>query len=163
MSSIQDRLEQSSLKIRQKMFDNQIHLTGQSAKVIRIKPDKNDYGDDKGLKIISKDTIECIIHYPGDVPLSRNRTDNSFEQVSSTGIFLMDVLPIDLYTQWQDNVEKFDFIIHTIKDEQGNDIKFLLQVSEVVGSFKSSLLWKKSLCAPYNGVYTQEILNMITL
>lgn len=159
--SLQDKLVRSSIKIRQKLFDNQIHLMGQSAKVIRIKPDKNQYGDDKSLKIISKDTIECIINYPGNVPLSRNRTNNSFEQVSNTGIFLMDVLPIDLYSQWQDNVEKFDFIIHTVKDEQDNDIKFLLQVSEVVGSFTSSLLWKKNLCAPYNGVYAKEILNMI--
>lgn len=161
MDSLQDKLEFSSASIRRKLFDNNIAILGQTSNVIRIKPDRDKYGDENTLKIVSKDIIECIIFYPGEVPLSRGRSSLEFDQVDNSKIYLYDILPISLYTKFADNVEKYDFIIHTVKDEEDNETKMFLQVSEIVGSFKSSLMWKKCQCAPYNGVYTKEIENLI--
>jgi hypothetical protein len=154
--SIQSYLEESNIAIKRVLFDNQIEMMGKMTKALRLKIDEDRYGDGE-IKIISKSIIECMIIYPGNVPLLRNRADATSDTNASQNIMLFDILPIDLYAKWGDNIERFDFIIDKTKDENGNYTKFILQVSDLVGTFRDSLQFKKWLCAPYNGPRTSDI------
>lgn len=159
--SLQDKIEQSSLNLRRKLFDNQITMMGKTTKVLRLKIDVNEYNDANNVKIISQDLIECIIQYPGEIPITRGRTDEAFDTASNPHLYLFDILPISLYTKWQDNVEKYDILIDKISDERRRSIKFILQVSEIVATFRSSLLWIKRQCAPYNGPRNKQMDDII--
>lgn len=151
MSSFQSKLERASINLNRKLFDNQIKIMGKEVKVTRVKLEKNKYEDIDDIQIIKKDEIVCVINYPiGGVPLNRVRSDGFTQEVKSTNIYLFDIIPIDIYTKWQDNVERGDIIIDKVLDENNNVIKFILQVSEVLGEFRTSLRWKKSQAAPFN-------------
>lgn len=162
MPSIQDYIEEANTSIKRTLFDNQIEMMGKMTKALRLKIDEDRYEDGE-IKVISKDIIECMIIYPGEVPLLRNRVNQFVESTSSENIYLMDVLPIDLYTRWTDRVERFDFIVDKIKDENNNYTKFILQVSDMVGTFRNSLQFRKGRCAPYNGPLTSEIESALEL
>lgn len=158
---LQSKLEFASASLRRKLFDQQITLTGKATKVMRVKMKINDYGDAGETKIVSNGIVECYLEYPGEIPLTRSRKDEAFDQASNPHLYLFDILPISLYTKFSDNIEKYDFIIDKVLDEHGNAIKFVLQVSEMVGTFRSSILWKKSQCAPYNGPIDSQLQAMI--
>jgi len=156
MPSVQSYLEESNIAIKRTLFDNQIELMGKMTKALRLKIDEDRYGDGE-IVIISKSIVECMIVYPGNVPLLRSRSDAVTDTTSGQNIYLMDILPIDLYAKWGDNIEKHDFIVDKTRDENGNYTKFILQVSDLVGTFRDSLQFKKWLCAPYNGPLTSDV------
>jgi len=77
----------------------------------------------------------------------------------------MDIIPIDVLTQFAEKVEKGDYIFHIIKDEIGNKFGILLQLSEALGAVSTELVWKKHLASVYNGevdpVIEQEIQKLL--
>ena len=154
--TIQEKIEKYTSSTRRKLFDNQIRLSGIPFNGIHFYTEENKYGDTT-VEVINHKSLEARIVYPGEIPLSRFRLGSSAEEVDGTGVFFFDILPIEIYTKWTDNVEKEDILFHIIKDEQNNNIPILLKVSEIVGSIQTTLYWKKSLCAPYNGIVPDEV------
>jgi hypothetical protein len=164
MSSF-DKIENAAIDVSRKLFDNQIDILGKKTRVARVRLNEDKYGDED-VEVLSKDEIECIINYPsGGVPLGRKRSENGFSSsVESSHVSLWDILPIELYTKWSDNVEKGDILVDFAKDENGNYIKFVLQITETVGEFRQNLTWKKNQCAPYNySGLPKEIVNYIEM
>lgn len=151
MSSIQSKLDRKTAVLRRKLFDNKIGLSGTDVKCTRLKTIKNMYDDVETLTIISDDTIVANIKIPSDIPLTRLRADEVDDVSDSTNVFFYDILPIDVYTQWADNIEKDDILIFDIFDERDETLQIILKIAEVVTRFKQSIVWKKSLAAPYNG------------
>jgi len=161
MSSLQDKIEAANIDVRRKLFDSQIVNMGLSTKAIRLRTTTDDMGDDN-TEIIFNDEIDIVIAYHGEVPITRYRVGGSIsDSAENQHLYLWEILPISLYTQWKDNVEKGDLIIHKIKNELNDYIKIPLMVTEVVGSFRSSLLWKRSDAALYNGILGEQIQKLI--
>ncbi len=151
MSSIQTKLDRKTAALRRKLFDNSISLMGQELKCVRLKTAKNMYGDVETLVVINDDVITAVIKIPSDIPFSRFRGDAVDEVNDSSTVFFYDILPIDVYSQWADNIEKDDILIFEIFDEKDEPLRIILKVSDSVTKFKQSIVWKRSLAAPYNG------------
>lgn len=151
MSSIQTKLDRKTAALRRKLFDNAIALTGVDISCIRLKTVKNMYGDVETLTIINNDEIILNISIPSDIPISRLRSDAVDEVNDSSTVFFYDILPIDVYSKWTDNIEKGDIILFNIFDERDEPIQLILKISDAVTKFKQSIVWKRSLAAPYNG------------
>lgn len=151
MSTIQTKLDRKTAALRRKLFDNSISLMGQELKCVRLKTAKNIYGDVETLVVINDDVVTAVIKIPSDIPFSRLRGDVVDEVNDSSTVFFYDILPIDIYSQWADNIEKDDILIFEIFDEKDEPLQIILKVSDSVTKFKQSIVWKRSLGAPYNG------------
>lgn len=161
--SIQNKLSRSQANLKRKLFDNNVRLMGVESNVIRFHIEEDFYGDET-ISIISQNNMEIIIIYPGEVPLSRFRYDQSNNNdagVDETNVFFFDILPIDAYVKWSDEIEKGDFIFHNLYDEKNNKIKILFRVAEVLGSFTTDITWRKVFLAPYNGIIPQDVRNAL--
>ncbi len=161
--SIQDKLSKIHSGLMRKLFDYQLGLVSSDVKVIRLKITENQYLDET-IEVISDDTITLKLALPTEIPLYRLRGEEQDAIDDKTGIFLYDILPIEGYSKFTDNVEKFDIFIKKLKDENvdTDPLLMILRVSETVGSFNvNQLVWKKFYCAPYNMTISTEIQTII--
>jgi hypothetical protein len=160
---IQDSLTNASAKVQRRLFDLNIKLTGREVQGLRFYVAEEDkYGDENEIRHISSSPITAIVNFPpGDIPLYRLRGETSGADVDDSGLFFYDILPIEVYCQWQDKVEKGDFLVFSIQDENNKAMPVLLRFSNALGSFHTHLIWRKFMCAPYNGKAPVEIQNYI--
>jgi len=161
--SIQDKLANNLSSLQRKLFNQQIELVGSELEVIRLKTTLDKY-EDETIEVISSDVIIVQLDIPSEIPLYRLRGTTQDAIDDTTGLYLYEIIPIEGYSRFEDNVEKFDIIIKKIKDE--NDVTdpmlMILRVSEVFGSINANaLVWKKFNCAPYNMIISEEIQNII--
>lgn len=152
MASIQERLENSSFTIKQKLYDNHIRLKGQEIKAIRIFATMDKYGDDETSSIISDNTITAYIDMLNlEIPLNRYRLDSIHGTVDSESIYLIEALPVDLYVKWADEVSTGDILVLLLKDRYDNlEIPVVWRVSDQTGRFQKNLLYKKFSIALWN-------------
>lgn len=161
MASIQEKIEKRNIGARRKLFDNGIRLIGIETNTVRLKIVEDKYGDETQT-IVSQDNIVVRIVYPPELPIDRYRADFiPGDAVESSHTFFYEVLPIEVYSQWTDNIEKGDLLVHKVLDEQANPIKILLKMSETLATFQTEVFWKKMYAAPYNGVVPIEIQTII--
>lgn len=155
---IQDKISNSQARLKRKLFDYKVFISGTRHQLIRLKTEQNKYGDET-IDIISSDKVILYLDIPGDLPLSRLRSDIlDPTQAQPENIFLFDILPVEGYSQFKDNVEKGDIFIKTIYFDNANKYYLVLRVSEVVGAVvNNSLTWKKFQCAPYNMILPYEV------
>lgn len=159
--SYQSKIAQALAKVKRKNFDRMIKLVGRPISVLRFRITTDMY-DDETRTLIDKQRLEVNMVFPSEIPLYRFDRNNYNKDVDDTGVFMFDILPIEIFTKWGDKVEKGDFIVCKLRDEVGNGIELLLQITETVGQFDTySLIWKKSLCAPYSGQLEAEIQTLI--
>ena len=165
MASYQDKLASASARVRRKLFDHSVRMKGRQVSVLRFIVAEDIYADEQRT-LISSGTIPAVLVYPhGEIPLQRFRAQTpSLPQavVQDSGLFLFDILPVEVYTQWADKVEIGDFIFQVIKDEVGNKIGILLRVANLFGSWSSELVWRKGWAAPYSGDIPAEVESAIT-
>lgn len=107
--------------------------------------------------IVEYRDITAILIIPPEFPVDRYRQDISKVTVDTTTTFFYEILPISLYTRWEDNVERGDYFLYTIEDEVGNNIPIVFRVSETLGSFRESMVWKTQYCAPFNGILPDDV------
>ena len=158
---IQNKLAKKQAGLKRKLMDYKIRLSGNCSQIIRIYTEENKYGDET-LTTINHCMILAIIDYPGELPLYRLRTSADDSEIDEpTGIFLYDIIPIEVYTQWKDKVEIGDLLVRKIKDETDSCLVNVLRISNILGSFKTDLIWKKCLTAPYNMTISQEVQDII--
>ena len=158
--SIQDSISKASEKVKRKLFDNQIKVTGRCLMAVRYHVTIDMYQDEERT-LINRDAIQAIIDYPTEIPIYRFARGSYNNDSQQTGAYLFDILPIDIFTKWQDKIEIGDFIYHCLRDEAGNIIPILLKISEVFGSFEKGLIWKKSWASPFNGSIPESLQNII--
>ncbi len=169
--SYQDKLSRATSKLRRKLFDYKVGVTGTSTQVIRIKTDINKYTMDRELTLVNHEIIPFSIKLPDSLPLTRLRRLNSSNDVEEEAIvqnvYLYDVLPIEGYSKFSDNVERGDIVIKKIypdEDDDGYDNPYLLtlQITETLGNVdQDHIVWKKHYCAPYTTALPESILNII--
>ncbi len=158
--SIQDAISKASEKVKRKLFDNHIKVTGRNLMVARYHVEEDMYEDEERI-FINRSVIEASIDYPTEIPLYRFARGDYNQDIKQSGAFFFDFLPIELYTKWADKIEVGDFIFHFLRDEANNPIPILLKISEVFGAFEVGLIWRKAWCSPYNGEIPEEVQTMI--
>jgi hypothetical protein len=168
MATFQEKLENATLQVQKKIFDNNIKILGQEIKMLRLKVTYSQYQDEDTIESISDGLIDIIIDLPVDIPLNRYRGQSTGTEKES--VFLFDIIPIFIYFQWtpkddqnisNGNIEQGDYLVYVIKDGSIN-IPILFRVSEMLGAMRKNLVYKKARIAPYNGQVTPEIQNKIT-
>lgn len=158
--SIYQSIANSSAKLKRRLIDENIRKMGREVKILRIQGTEDIFQDLSHINELSKNVIDVIIKFPTEIPLDRYRADFD-ESVEETRVFFFDLLPIEAFTKFSDHVEKRDLLFFTLEDEMGNNVPFLLQVTEIFGSFGTSLVYKKLYLAPQHGALNQSILSQL--
>lgn len=167
--TIQDALSAKQDKLRRHLFDKNIKLTGHQYEAIHITVAEADYyGDalDGEMTLEDRIPIELQITYPQEIPIDRFKyvgSANQAERLSteSTGTFFFEILPIEIFSKFEDKIETGDYIIHSAKDEQDNAIIMVLQMSELLGTLGRSLTWKKHYASPFKGKLPDLIADIV--
>jgi len=136
-------------------------MKGRQVNVTRFYVTEDIYADEHVTKISSSDVVMKIVYPPGEIPLQRFRKSGATEKVEDTGTFFFDILPIEVYTRWADNIEVGDLILHMIKDENSKKMGILLKVSNLFGAWDTELVWRKGWAAPFSGDVPDDVLASI--
>lgn len=159
--SIKESIDRSSLRVKRRLFDFNVRSKGRSLQVVKMSLGKRDIFHDTELEIIESKKIEAIISFPDRLPLERYRFDGH-SQVEETRTYFYEILPIECYTQMEDNIEKNDILVFSLEDEQYNKIPFVLQVTDSFGKFEYGLVWKMQYLAPINGTLPPNVIDYIS-
>lgn len=153
--SLQSKIAESHSGLKRKLRDYMIKISGDEFKVIRIKVTEDKY-EDETVEVIDDDVIDVILDMPADIPIDRLRTTVGSEFVTTTdNVFLFDILPIIGFARFEDNVEKGDFLIQKVYDEDdetnSTNYTLILRVSEILGNFSHGRIsGRRFQCAPHN-------------
>ena len=162
--SIKRTISNITAPIKRILFDYQVNLTGDEHLVVRFKVTK-DYRGDETNTLIDSENVTVNLVFPGAIPLYRLRNDTVDDQIDEkTSVYLYDILPIEGYAKFTDNVEKGDILIEKLYDEISSTSPALmvLRVSEILGSFdKGNLTYKYFNCSPYNEMLPSAVQDII--
>jgi len=167
--SYQDKLARATSRIRRHLFDYKVSITGTQSQVLRFKVTTNEY-QDREYELINYDLVPFYIKLPEAIPMSRFRSFDNPQNVldqqdADTGnIYLYDILPIEGYSRFADDVEKGDLIIKRIEadDDNTDPYLFILQVAETLGNIdQERIVWKRHNCAPYTRQLPPEVISLI--
>jgi hypothetical protein len=165
--SLQSKIAASHTKLKRKLRNYAVDQTGDDIKVIRLTMTTNKYGDDTAMTVVSHGVITLTLDIPDQIPLTRLRTDLGSElTVTTENTYLYDILPIVGFSKFTDQIEKDDFIIQKIYDEDdvtnGTNYLWTLQVTEILGNYSHGrLTGRRFQCAPYNGVFPAEVQTLV--
>jgi hypothetical protein len=159
---IQDKIARSQISARHKLRDYNLSQSGIETQVVRLKTEENMYGDET-VEIVDNDIITLALDLPDEVPQTRLRTDVTQQIAETQSYFFFDILPIEGYSQLEDNVEKGDIIVYTIHDAKDKpSLHLVLRVSELIGTISNRYLTsRKFQCAPYNMALPQQVQDII--
>jgi hypothetical protein len=160
----QDKIAGAFAKSKRKFYDLGVSLGGKQVEVLRFFVKEDRYGDETS-STLSSSSISVVVDYPpGEIPMNRFRTDalSGADSIDSSGIFLFDILPIYVFSKFEDNVERGDLLVHFIKDDKGNKLCIVLQISDTLGKFTTEVVWKKQIAAPFNGKLPSEVQEYIS-
>ena len=172
--SIQTKIAKASEKLQRKLFDQQIFLMGGDTDVIRIKFSEDKYHD-RSVTAINSSVVSVIINIPAEIPLYRLRpswdettspTQNDVYVDEATGMYLYDLLPIEVYAKFSDNIERRDILVKRYRDDQttvsGKELKLIIQITEPLGGFSNSgLVWRKFNAAPVTSTLPSDVQSLI--
>jgi len=160
---IQDKIAKSQITAQHKLRDYKVDQNGFEGQIIRLKTEENRYGDEN-IQIVNDDVITLSLDLPDEIPYSRMRTDVTKEVAKTQSLYLYDVLPIEGFAKYDDNVEKGDLLIHKIYDNREDGIPFylVLRVSEILGTISLRYISsRKFYCSPHNMALPQRVQDII--
>jgi len=150
----------ASAKVQQRLFDQNIHTTGREVDGLKISFIEDIFQNTEEEVVLEYEDVTATIIYPGEIPIDRYRMDSGL-QIAETRTFFFDLLPIEIYSKFENGFERNDFLFHFFVDEHQNKIPMLLQITETFGRFSTDLIWRKYYAAPKNGKVPDSILNLI--
>lgn len=161
--SLQDDLIKSQIGAIHTLRDYKVTQMGFEGQVIRLKTVENMYGDES-IEIIDDDIITLSLDLPDEIPQTRMRTDVTQAIAETQSWFFYDVLPIEGYSAYEDNIEKGDLLIIKIFDGRSDASPFylVLRVSEIIGTVSLRYMTsRKFYCAPHNMGLPDEVKQII--
>ena len=162
MASLQDALQAATKNITRTLWDNDIRNKGTEAQCLHLRMTKDKYDDTSAVEVLLQQFATLYINFPDEIPLTRYRASSgSAVEVEKTNMYFFEILPIEIYTQWEDHVEAGDFVVYTFEDEEENDLQIILQVVDVLGRPRKYLQWKQQIAAPYTGPLSSAIQTLI--
>lgn len=161
--SLQDKIIKSQIGAMHTLRDYKTSQMGFTGQVIRLKVEENMYGDET-IEIINDDVITLSLALPDEIPQTRMRSDVTQAIAETQSWFFYDVLPIEGYSAYEDNVEKGDLLIIKIFDYKTDSTPFylVLRVSEIIGTVSLRYMTsRKFYCAPHNMALPQAVQQII--
>jgi hypothetical protein len=151
-----NKINSWTAKSIRKLSDYHIFVAGRKTDCTRLSRNSDIWGNEN-LETISVSSVPVIFIFPpGEMPLIRLRVSNGTQSaVQSSGLFFYDILPIECYTRWQDQLENGDCIYFWAGDENGNKMPVIFKIIEQKGAFSSELIWRKYQCAPITNIETE--------
>jgi len=150
-----DKINGSQVGVQRKLFDYSVQTNGRTVEMTRISVDSDIWGNEDRTPL-SQDVITAVVHFPpGELPILRFREAGS-ESVANSSLFFYDVLPVEVYFQFKDRVEKDDIFYFTVDDETDKKLPIILKVAELAGAVTTAVIWKKYLCTPVTGLHELE-------
>jgi hypothetical protein len=139
-----------------KLSDYSIFVTGRKTECTRLSRNTDIWGNDN-LETISVSTVPVIFIFPpGEMPLIRLRAGKGTQaEVQSSGFFYYDILPVECYTRWEDQLENGDVVYFVAGDENGNKMPVVFKILDQKGAFSSQLIWRKFLAASITSIDTE--------
>jgi hypothetical protein len=157
-----DKISQATSKLKRKMFDYMVSLSGTDAKVILLKVAMNKYKDQE-VTIVDHFVTSMIIDIPGEIPIDRLRTNVLIPQAISKSVFFYDILPIQLFTRFDDNLERGDIIIQKIMMDN-NEYFMVLEIAETLGNLLGrNIIYKKQNAAPCTQNLPKEVVQIMNI
>jgi hypothetical protein len=139
-----------------KLNDYAIFTQGRKTECARLSRNTDVWGNDN-LETISVSQVQAIFIFPpGEMPLIRLRAENGTQaEVQSTGLFFYDILPVEIYVRWGDEINNGDVLYFTALDEHNNKMPVVFKILDQKGAFSSQLIWRKCLAAPITNIETE--------
>jgi len=152
--SIVDKLSHKLSPVLRNLSDLRIKkLLGIETQVLRIAYSNEDSLGQSDETIESNIIDNVTIQYPsGDIRIHMDR-DNVNEQIDMSSFDLWDILPIKLQIPFKPNtnydteavaIQEGDIIVNVFLDENDNKIPIVMQVTKVLGNFRTRFLVKKN-------------------
>lgn len=157
---VYDKIANSQGKLKRKFFDYSVNNSGTENKVILLKLTTNKYNDIE-VEIAKHFISSIVIDIPGEIPIDRLRTDITIPQATTQSVFLYDILPVQIYSKFEDNIERGDIIVEKITMDSG--VYYLvLEVAETLGNILGrQIVYKKQNAAPYTKTLPTEVKSII--
>jgi len=139
-----------------KLHDYHIFTQGRHAECTRLTRIKDAWGNED-FDTISVSQVQAIFIFPpGELPLIRLRVGKGAQaQVQSSSLFFYDILPVEIYVRWEDEIEDGDVLYFVAGDEKGNKMPVVFKILDQKGSFSSQLIWRKLIAAPVTNLDTE--------
>jgi len=160
--SFQTRSSRKLRNLRKKLIDNKMKRIGLDLELFVLSVENNKYEDETKIELLDTRTVFGYIDYPGEeIPITNKFGNNS----STLGFHLYDILPIEFYCRWEDNINISDIIIHKILMPDDTMKAITLQVVDRVARADADFIFQKFILAPYtfdmNNIENSELKNAI--
>jgi len=163
--SFQDRLLGFTDKVKRVVYDEKLKTSGTESRFIRLTTTEDDFGDVEEVVVVNHEEIILEIQNLEEIPLSRMRKDLSTPIGTATsGLYLMDILPITCRARFKDQINKGDILIKKLQDENPNSPPYYLalRVLEPIGTFSPNSITAITYnLAPYTESFSQEVVDII--
>ncbi len=148
--SFQDKIAIATSDLKRSLRDYEIEVSGTELKVIQLKTNENNYGDET-ITIIADSLITVVFDIPDGIPLDRLRSSVGSPYIDTENTFIHDIIPIEGYPKFEDHVEKGDILVSKVYDEnEDTPLLWILRVSEILGSISQNRLTHRWFqCAPH--------------
>jgi hypothetical protein len=159
--NFQSRLGSKMDKIKRKLFDNQISLTGNTLDFIRVTSRKSKQGDIESRIVEEVGVIECVMPPMIDIPMRRILSDDGVTTIDSFAA--TDSFPFEVYTLNKYNIDRDDILFRVIIDpDVDRSYCMVIQVKDTHMTLGSqSPLFKKFSAVYYDQKLPNEILNLV--
>lgn len=160
--SLQNKISRANSLARVKLHDLMVTQVGTETKVVRLRIEESIDGDPEDVIVTKSDEVVLYLDLPDDIPISRFRTCLTSQSAVTSNVFIYDILPIEVYSRYEDNIEKDDIIIRKLRWKNEQVFYHVLQITETLGNFSSNeLTFQKFYSAPYTMPLTDEIQNLV--
>lgn len=171
IQSIADQLSDVLSPLSRKLTDENVKHLGTGVQCLRITLSEKDVMGDQDQTIESSIIENVIIKHPfaSRVRLFGNYDDQS-NTFNSTAMDLMEFLPIEIKIPFNGDSEeipvslkKGDLLVECLRDEHGNKIPFIMEVSRLFGSFSmKNIIGKTYESTIFRGSLDSSIKQIIT-
>jgi len=159
--TFQSRIGAKLDKLKRKLIDNSISLTGNTLDFMRITHKKTYQGDIESRIVEEVGLIEVVMPPMTDIPMRRIRNENG--DVAIDSMDATELFPFEVYTLNRHNMDRDDILFRVIQDpEVDRPYVMILQIKDTLMTLGShSPLWKKFTATFYDQQLPQEILDLV--
>lgn len=170
--SIADIISEKLSPSKRKLFDFNVKILGTKTQLLRITISSTDSWGQTTEQYDSTVINNAIVKHPwaSNIQIfgSLNQSINNYE---TSAIDLWDVLPIVIFIPFSGDTEekqvavkKGDLFVECLRDEHGNKIPLILEITKIYGSFfVKNIVGKYLEAALYRGTPAQEVQNIINI
>jgi len=151
-NTINDKLAKKLVPVMRTLQDLNQKILGKEVSLLRITVISEDMMGQTETALDTAITDNCIVQYPtGDI---RMHVDTSGYLLDTESFSLWDILPITIFTPYEtDKADGYnesliafktgDIIVDVFLDEQGNKFPIIMEITNIIGSFRTRYLLKR--------------------